>query len=152
MRTTRPTRNSDRLLCALAVLCFMVQQLWAPVHCVLHEHEIGDAGLAQSGVENCPTHAGHDHFHGDEIVEGGQEDAEHEPHPIEDELARVVEKLAQRVSGGQKVSPSVGIEVCEVVGTCVDPQEVGMAWYELHSAHGPPDRRGHGPRGPPVIV
>ncbi|MFT4648797.1 MAG: hypothetical protein ACI87O_001970 [Planctomycetota bacterium] len=152
MLTNRPIRRSDRLLCAVAILCFMVQQLWAPVHCVLHEHEIGEVGLAQSGVRNCPTHAGHAHFHGDEIVEAGDEDPDHEPHPIEDDSARVVEKLAPRVSGGHKVNNVYCLEAGRGVGPADVPQVVGLALYKVHSAHGPPSVRASAPRGPPVIV
>jgi hypothetical protein len=152
MLTSRPTKRLDRLLCALAILCFMVQQLWSPLHCVLHEHQIGDSGLARSGVENCPTHAGHDHFHGDEKVEAGHEDPDHEPHPIEDELTRLVEKLAPRSSGGQRYSQIVCLEVGSAFASQVTLPFVGSAWYEIQFAHGPPDSWSPAPRGPPVMV
>ena len=152
MRTTRTTKTSDRLLCALAILCFMAQQLWAPVHCVLHEHEIGEVGLAKSGVENCPTHAGHDHVHGDEIVEADDEDHDHEPHPIEDDLARVVEKMALRASGGIELHKVVCLVAERTVVPAEMPSIEGLAWFQVHSAHGPPDLCGSAPRGPPVIV
>ncbi len=152
MHPPRTAKTSDRLLCALALLCFMVQQLWAPMHCLLHEHEIGGLGLAQVGVEHCPTHAGHDHFHGDEIIEAGDEDPDHEPHPIEDHLARVVEKLVPRASCGFKIFSCDGLERASVVWTHVDLPSVGMPWYQVHPAHGPPDLHEPAPRGPPAIV
>ncbi len=152
MRTSRPTKCFDRLLCALAILCFMVQQLAAPVFCVLHEHEIGDGGLAQTGVEHCPTHMGRDHFHGDEVVHSGDEDSDHEPHPVEDELARVVEKLAPRVSADSVLQNVVCLELDRSAICEAELRLVGMAWFGAHPAHGPPDLVGFAPRGPPVIV
>ncbi len=139
----------------------MAQQLWAPVHCVLHEHEVGDGGLAQSGAEAISVHVHHghshghshgDHGHGTAGIESQQETPDHKPHPIEDDLARVVEKLAPKVSSGEKLTHCV----CHGAAAAPVPSNilrvVGMAWYGVHSAHGPPELRGSAPRGPPVIV
>ncbi len=152
MRDTQAIKNHDRLLCAVAILCFLVQQLWAPVQCVLHEHEIGDSGLAQAGVDHCPTHVGRDHMHGDEVVHSGEEDPDHEPHPLEDELTRGVERLAPRASEGVDWHTVVCVVTGGVVEPVHIPRLVGMAWYAAHPAHSPPERFQKGPRGPPVTV
>ncbi|MBL4771884.1 MAG: hypothetical protein JKY61_12275 [Planctomycetes bacterium] len=152
MRPTQPTKRFDRLLCALAILCFMVQQLAAPVFCVLHEHEIGDGGLVLAGVEHCPTHVGRDHMHGDEVVHSGEEDPDHEPHPVEDELARLVEKLAPRVPSSTVMESVVCLHWEWAALSEAEPCLVGLAWCGAHPVHGPPDLVGQAPRGPPVIV